>query len=586
MRDRCWLSRWLGLAFLAAACGLLGACGSDVAQTEAGASAFAPVTLRKIVPLDIGGTALLEADNKVYYAGPNVSVFSSNERVLAYDGSQAVAAIEAVRGGVLLVTADGVARRSRDGRNLGGGGNTTTVHRGDPAILGVHAVHGGVLVQFVDRKAFWSPDGLNLRGGGQTVLAYEGSATIAQAIGFDPGILARFDDGRAFFSPDGRSLGGGGATVLAHGATAVIDELRRVDGGVMTWFQDGRVWFSFEGRELDGGRAIPALPGTWEKVADSSPFGPRDSGAGAVFSAQWWLAGGFFRSGPDTSYFDIWRSGDLGRTWTLTFGNPTPQTGSRADHPDPYSPLVVFRDELFAVGSTVWSTRDGSTWTQRSTRGPIVAREDARAIVAGGRIVYIDPQYGGVYFSSDGVTWSAGIDITGFRRRCGALIAALPSGRIVITGGAACDYSSMIHDTWISDDAGLTWRQVLDEATGEPRLPPFSRRMWPCRVVDERGVLWLMGGFRVEGSVKRNFTDVWYSRDGIDWHPIATRDSALTPRHASTCYLTDEAGFTGRSMYVVAGKGGDIDLSEYTRVLNDVHVLRLPAESQLSGVRP
>jgi hypothetical protein len=447
------------------------------------------------------------------------------------------------------------------------------------------AVDGAALIQFDDGAAFFSRDGRNLRGGGTTVASYDGDLSLAQAYGIAGGVLVRFNDGRAFFSPDAASLAGGGSTVAAHAATSAIEELRAVDGGVVTWFADGSAWFSPDGRHLDGGGAsVPAAAGRWETVAQSSAFGPRDSSAATVFRGDWWMAGGFFRSAPDTSYFDVWRSSDRGASWSLTFGTLEPQAiARRDDHFDPYSPLVVFDDQLFALGSSVWSTVDGVNWARRSANGPASAREDAHAMVVGGRIVYVDPQYGGVYYSDDGVNWSAGVNIAGFARRCGALISNLPSGRIVIAGGAACDYSEFFHDIWISDDA-VHWQQVTD-GSGQPRVPPWSRRMWPCSVVDPEGVLWMMGGFRREaGGVQRNFTDVWYSRDGIEWRALATRDTALAPRHAPACYFEQRGA--ERSLYVVGGKGGEIEFSEYTRVLNDVARLSVPPTTELFAPSP
>ncbi len=561
--------------------------GSGTADTTSPATSTVPAvpvdlpTEPAVLPLAIGGTVLVIKEGLAFYAPPGISVYSATERLPAYEGPKRVAKVLPVQAGVVTLLSDGSAFSSPDGLNLGGGGNSQAVYEGSKAIRSIFPINGGVLTQFDDGQAYYSPDGLALAGGGSTTLAYGGAASLVKAVGIAGGVLSQFDDGQAYYSQDAQNIGGGGATVLAHPSGLTVEEVRVVEGGVMTWLSDGSATFSPDGQNLGGGgRSIPAVSGTWSKVNAAAPFGPRDSGLGAVFMAEWWFGGGFYRSGPDTSYFDLWRSADQGLTWTLAFGTPTPQTGTRSDHYDPYSPLVNFRGELWAIGSTVWASSDGVNWAQRSAQGPARAREDVRVLVVNDRLVYVDPQNGAVYTSSNGLDWSAGVDITGFGRRCGAVIAALPSGRIVITGGGACDYSGYFHDTWVSDDA-VTWRQVTDSATGLPVAPPWSERMWSCGALSASGVLWMAGGFRINDDVQRNFADVWYSLDGIDWRPVATRDTLIEPRHAPTCIFSNEE----QALYVMAGKGGDLELNQYSSVRNDVNKLSLPSDAQIFGAQ-
>jgi len=442
-------------------------------------------------------------------------------------------------------------------------------YEGPLRIVDAHPVGGGVVTRFDNGEVYRSPDGLHLGGGGNTRLAYDGSQSIAAWVAVRGGVVTQFSDGFAYFSPDGLDLGGGGATLVAYGGRQAIAALRGVEGGVQTRFSDGTVHFSPDGLNLGGGGNTLLLP-AWSKVAASALFGPRDSAAGAVFEDQWWISGGFFRSAPDTSYFDLWRSRDGGQNWTLAFGNATPEPGPRADFYDPYSALVAFRGELLAIGATVWASPDGNVWSLHSPAGPRRAREDARAVVLGDRLVYVDPQSATVYISADGLDWSEQVEIVGFDRRCGAVIAALPSGRLMIAGGGDCAYGGFYTDVWVSDDA-RTWRQVTDPGTGQALAVPWPGRMWPCSATAS-GRLWMVGGFRIDAGIGRNLADVWYTSDGQTWRQMVAAGPGLEPRHASTCYGRERAS----AIYVVAGKGGASGLNDNAALFNDVNVLRVP----------
>lgn len=477
------------------------------------------------------------------------------------------------RVGTVFLTSDGLAYFVPQGQSASAAAAAVVArvpaYEGPLRIVDAHPVAGGVVTRFNNGHVYRSRDGLNLGGGGNTQLVYDGAQSIRAWVAVDGGVVTQFSDGRATFSPDGLALGGGGATVAAYAGRESIAALRGVEGGVQTLFGNGQVYFSADGRNLGGGGNTVLLP-AWSKVATSAAFGPRDNAADAVFQDEWWISGGFFRSAPDTSYFDLWRSSDAGLNWSLAFGSATPETGPRTDFYDPYSPLVAFRGELLAIGATVWASPDGQTWSQRSPSGPRRAREDAEALVFRDQLVFVDPQSATVYISADGADWSEQVEIVGFDRRCGAVIAVLPSGRLMIAGGGDCAYGGFYTDVWVSDDA-RTWRQLTDPATGQARTVPWVGRMWPCGVTTSPGGLWMVGGFRIDAGVGRNLSDVWTTADGETWREIVAAGPGLEPRHAPTCYWREQAS----ALYVVAGKGGANGLNDNAAVLNDVNVLRL-----------
>lgn len=472
-------------------------------------------------------------------------------------------------GGRVTVLSDGTAWFAASGAppdSLG-----VRAYAGSQAVVQAAGAGGGVVTLFSGGGAYFSPDGMNLGGGGLSIAAYTGRQRVVRLAAVNGGVVTQFDGGAAYFSPDGRNLGGGGSTVRAYAGTQSIVELEEIPGAVRTRFSGGGVYISPDGRNLGGGGATLRTP-AWHRFRESAEFGPRDSAKGLRQGSEMYLSSGFYRS-PATSYSDLWRSRDDGATWELMAGYVQPMDVPPADFYEPYSPIRPAAGGLIAVGSQVWSSGDGKTWAPISP-GPVRASEDVFAFVFDGRYVLINTYYGRVHTSPDGLVWDAGTTIPGFERRCGAAVIAA-FGKLWIQGGGRCDYSGFFDDIWSSSD-GVTWAQEMSTGTSAPLAVPWQGRMWPAVCRDDE-TLWMIGGFRIDGDARSNLADIWYTRDGLEWKPLAAAGSTAgappSPRHAATCYLRAQQ----KRLVMVAGKGGPDGNNDRARVLNDVWSLELPA---------
>lgn len=459
-----------------------------------------------------------------------------------------------------------------------GGGSAAASASLDPARVIVSRVElengAGTVVLAADGRAWLATARQDASSIDGLTLVHEGAPAIQELVSTSAGVVTLLADGTATLSPDGLNLAGGGQTQVVSTAQAPVRDIADPGDGVQALLADGRVVWSPDGHNLGGGGQTVALP-AWSTVTAGASFGPRDSGRSTRFLGTTWFGGGFFHSAPDTSYLDLWRSGDDGATWSLAFGSATPSTDLPADFYDPYSPLLVYRGSLWAVGSTVWSSADGLQWSRRTVSGPARAREDVAAFVVGDGMAYVDPQAAMVHLSPDGLDWSESVQLDGFAPRCGAVIRQFPDGHLVIAGGGDCAYGGFFDDVWESSD-GREWHQVQD-SKGAPVAVPWRGRMWPCTTVSPSGVLWMIGGYRIDGGVGVNLADVWYSRDGVHWQESVVRTGSRSPRHAASC-LHDE---DNASLRMFAGKGGASGLNDNASVLNDVAVLRVPVDDFL-----
>ena len=85
-----------------------------------------------------------------------------------------------------------------------------------------------------------------------------------------------------------------------------------------------------------------------------------------------------------------------------------------------------------------------------------------------------------------------------------------------------------------------------------------------------------------------NHSDVWYTKDGIDWKQFKAdygsglKDgNALEPRHAATCYVANGSTPGTKSLVVIGGSAGSIPTANSEHVSNTIRVLPLPAASAL-----
>lgn len=592
------------------------------------------------------GTA---AVNAAYFSPDGFNLEGNGgSTVSAYTGSLKIDSVVPVNGGVDTLFANGSVYFSPNGQNLGGGCSssvcTTVACSGatEPVVAIVPA-GGGVDAVLMTRqgieKAYFSPDGLNLGGGGNSVAIYSGGVSIAQIAPVDSSaVVALFSDGAAYYSPNNRNIGGGGSTVSAYSGSIAIARIVKIGGGLLTQFQNNAVYLSPNGQNLGGGGSTVAVA-NWIHAGDA-PFRVRDSGKGALFNGRLFLSGGFY---PEADVlFDLWstENDESGNAWS----GPPPIEECLDDMPSPslstpgcwdaFSDLEVWNSTLWAIGSSVWSSMDGTHWTERAAPGgeatPTLSPpdENERAAALGPYLFWMsldsDPTDVQRTSNANGTPWrdlsqveTSSDSPVVMTPRCGAAVFVL-EGKVWIEGGrdgrkiwaptgsdhitsAACDASpDYTDDAWSSPD-GITWAQ---NATP----PAWAPRQWPCVAADSTGTVWLVGGYVADfasqssGEIRyeTNLADVWYTKDGTTWKQFKADtgselpddlSSGIEPRHAPTCYVD----MVNNRLVVVAGKvtrqpapnppyppnAAPVPNHDSGDVSNDVRILPLPDPSTL-----
>ncbi|GEM_PF-3299765 len=581
-----------------------------------------------------GAVVALFPDGAAYYSPDGYNLAGGGNSRMAYAGPPSIVQIAPAGGGVVALFASGQAYFSPDGMNLGGGGATLVASNPLLSVLSIVAVPSGIdAIAGSDSAVYFSPTGLGLTGGHGTTIAFGGGQVVSQIVPVGPGdaVLTLMANGAAYYSPDNRLLGGGGATISATSTTGgkIVRLVPAGGGGLFTEVAvpyssgiqpEDEVFYSADGKDITGGGATVRVD-DWQQLGRAN-FGVRDSAQGAVFQGRLFLSGGFRGYlGSNScfytcSYFDLWASSDLSGA---SFGTaPVFQTASAPnprdaqsevnngvlDDPQPtdfydaYSPIVVWQGQLVAIGDTIWTSSDGSTWQRQNhpdgtpIDGPEPRRagENSRAVVFGSYLYFIEQQTGDVQRTASGnaSVWTDLGPIPNFGSRCGAIV-FVTAGRLWLEGGGACDYSATYNDIWYTDD-GLNWYH-------SDRVAAWSPRLWSCVAVDASGVAWMVGGFtatdwnNVGGVLSRrysvNFDDAWYSKNGVDWHQFKAElgsqlpdDGVLFSVHAPTC-LIGQASDGSPQLVVIAGKSGPDANDHDSNVGNFVQTLHLPTAAEL-----
>ena len=225
----------------------------------------------------------------------------------------------------------------------------------------------------------------------------------------------------------------------------------------------------------------------WEEVkAEGEKWSARWGHTSVVFQGKIWVMGG-----RDKKYLnDVWSSAD-GANWTESTppGDATKDTDggdgkaanwwtARRTHTS-----VVFKDKIWVLGgrdstgtlNDVWSSADGSTWTESTPPG------NARKITSG-----TGKNWWGARFAHTSVVFPP--DRTG--------------KRIWVMGGTIID---RFNDVWSSAD-GETWTQVVAAVDWTPRYSHAS--------VVFKDKIRVTAGFDHVGRVSNS---VWSSSNGRAW---------------------------------------------------------------------
>jgi hypothetical protein len=238
-------------------------------------------------------------------------------------------------------------------------------------------------------------------------------------------------------------------------------------------------------------------------------------------------------------YGDVWKSSDLGMTWSKTV-----QWNSENDNdqsmwkPRAYFGAVSHRGRLFVIGGQNFETEPN----------PIFP-EGCSALPPGVPCLPVIPSstfFADVWSSKDGESWTAETLNAPWEGRAG-LSVVVHGGAIFVIGGSQGDDAStggtgrvLFDDVWMSRD-GRNWKEVVGSG------PKWSPRAGAA-VVSKGGYIYLLGGERgfscgfditspcQPATATLYFNDVWRSKDGANWE-LVTDSAGWSPRPGHQCVV-------------------------------------------------
>ncbi len=260
----------------------------------------------------------------------------------------------------------------------------------------------------------------------------------------------------------------------------------------------------------------------WALVNPKAAFSVRASPHGVNINGTYILTGG--RNSTDTMHNDVWKSDDHGVTWQLM--NASAGWEPRAYHFCVYLNNALFvmggqgGDGLFEFFDDIWRSDDlGKTWTNVVQHAPWGKRAGGYGFVYDNQIylmsgAYCDPidfpcnrqngsrhYFDDVWTSKDGVHWNQIAKGYSFLKREG-IIVVVKDGNFYAFGGDNGFEGPYFNDVWESKDNGVTWTELTEHAA------------WPART-GQVGVT--VGQYIVMFGGYPDLTDMWRSKDGKSW---------------------------------------------------------------------
>ena len=275
---------------------------------------------------------------------------------------------------------------------------------------------------------------------------------------------------------------------------------------------------------------------TWSAVTtniDTLPYAERQT---TVFGFQnkMWLLGGVVPSkGFNFSYVTnaVWSSSD-GTTWASSPHIASPAEGELWTGRERIN-AVVYKDKLWVIGGNgypafgnanapgtpmndVWSTTDGTNWTEVAASATFLARTNPAVFVhndkiylAGGRNAS-GTLLNDVWTTEDGVNWTELSVSETFAPVWGHQVVSY-NGQLFLLGGYVKDEADadvVQNDLWLSEDDGATWSKV---GASDPRALPgnFPGRAFFNMFVHDNAI-WIIGGeHRDENNQPAFRNDTW-----------------------------------------------------------------------------
>ncbi len=234
---------------------------------------------------------------------------------------------------------------------------------------------------------------------------------------------------------------------------------------------------------------------------------------------------GAFSPFATTIYGDVWKSTDLGVTWTEVAASPWP---ARA-----YFQAVAHQGQMFIFGGQNFDTLPNPNYPTCPGNPPGVPCLP---------FVPNSTFFGDVWKSADGAAWTQVTPAAAWSGRAGLSAVVFKNEIYVLAGSRGDDASTggqgrvFYNDVWKSSD-GATWTQVTGAAPWAPRAG--------AAVVAKDGFIYLLGGergFTCGGAPGCNaerdlyFHDVWRSANGADWEEV-TPAAGWSARPGHQCLL-------------------------------------------------
>jgi hypothetical protein len=232
-------------------------------------------------------------------------------------------------------------------------------------------------------------------------------------------------------------------------------------------------------------------------------------------------------------YGDVWKSSDLGMTWSKTAQWNGEHTMWQ---PRAYFAAVSHRGRMFVIGGQNFETQPNPIFPDGCSALP--------PGVPCPPVISDSTFFADVWSSKDGAVWTAETSNAPWGGRAG-LSVVVHKGAIFVLGGSRGDDVAtggtgriLFDDVWMSRD-GRNWVEVLGHG------PRWSARAGAA-VVSKGGYMYLLGGERgfscgfdpsspcQPASATLYFNDVWRSKDGAQWE-LVTASAGWSPRPGHQC---------------------------------------------------
>jgi hypothetical protein len=365
-------------------------------------------------------------------------------------------------------------------------------------------------------------------------------------------VTAATGDPRAAIQVNGARIADGGESApvpVGVGRTFVDVDVTSADGK------------SKENYRIKVIRAYPTP--NWVRVKENNSWVPRDSAGELVYNGRMWLLGGY----TPGLVSDVWSSAD-GLEWTKSGEVP-----SSAGVNIPVNFVYDGKMWVAMQEGAFYSSSDGAAWTLAAPEIPWKGQYASGGAVFGSKMWVISRKKGtesgnDIWSSKDGTHWTQEVSGTPFSKRQLFSDVVAFKDRLWVVGGGNAGYHPFraYNDVWSSAD-GKVWTKATDQALFPPRI-------WNSSAV-YKNRLWFLGGFRAEPNWN-NFNDVWYSADGAEWSPLVTED-VWSSRHEFSLYVFDD------KLWMVGGNAWPLQNDVWYLEIKGFTFLTQPVIEEVAG---